>query len=311
MRYRADALALQNFVKGLSWGMGAKDITEKTLEACNDVFADIVNVLLFDGEDVVSQDALAEGSPYSNYTENGKIRAQERDVYKYWNNSQIRIAAIGFENETEEEEDMPLRVINYDAAGYRAQLATDNENKQRYPVVSLVLYYGYKNKWKKAKTLYDRLVIPDRLKKYVHDYGMNLFEIAYLEDEQVARFKSDFKLVADYFVQMRKTGEYTPPTDEIKHVQEMLSLMTALTDDTRFVDTYDKVKGKERITMCTVLDVIEEKGVAKGEIKGEIKGTVRTSQRLGSSYEDTVKLITDEFNLSEEDAKECVKLYWK
>ena len=63
--------------------------------------------------------------------------------------------------------------------------------------------------------------------------------------------------------------------------------------------------------MCTVLDVIEEKGVAKGEIKGEIKGTVRTSQRLGSSYEDTVKLITDEFNLSEEDAEECVKLYWK
>ena len=59
--------------------------------------------------------------------------------------------------------------------------------------------------------------------------------------------------------------------------------------------------------MCTVLDVIEEKGVAKGEIKG----TVRTSQRLGSSYEDTVKLITDEFNLSEEDAEECVKLYWK
>jgi len=27
--------------------MGAKDITEKTLEAYNDVFADIINVLLF------------------------------------------------------------------------------------------------------------------------------------------------------------------------------------------------------------------------------------------------------------------------
>ena len=29
--------------------MGEKDIAEKTLEAYNDVFADIVNVLLFDG----------------------------------------------------------------------------------------------------------------------------------------------------------------------------------------------------------------------------------------------------------------------
>lgn len=298
-------------MKGLSWGIGAKDITEKTLEACNDVFADIVNVLLFDGDDVISQDALAEGSPYSNYTENGKIRTQERDVYKYWNKSQIRIAAIGFENETEEEDDMPLRVINYDAAGYRAQLATDNENKQRYPVVSLVLYYGYKNKWRKAKTLYDRLEIPDRLKKYVHDYGINLFEIAYLEDDQVARFKSDFKLVADYFVQMRKTGEYTPPTDEIKHVQEMLSLMTALTDDTRFVDTYDKLKGKERVTMCTVLDVIEENGVAKGVTKGAIEATVTEAQFYGASYEAAVKRVAEKFGLSEEKAEENVKLYWK
>ena len=32
--------------------MGAKDITEKTLEAYNDVFADIVNVLAFQGEQV-------------------------------------------------------------------------------------------------------------------------------------------------------------------------------------------------------------------------------------------------------------------
>ncbi len=30
--------------------MGQKDIAEKTLEAYNDVFADIVNVLLFNGK---------------------------------------------------------------------------------------------------------------------------------------------------------------------------------------------------------------------------------------------------------------------
>ncbi len=30
--------------------MGEKDIAEKTLEAYGDVFADIINVLMFDGE---------------------------------------------------------------------------------------------------------------------------------------------------------------------------------------------------------------------------------------------------------------------
>ena len=38
--------------------MGAKDITEKTLEAYNDVFADIINVLLFKGKQVVKENEL-------------------------------------------------------------------------------------------------------------------------------------------------------------------------------------------------------------------------------------------------------------
>ena len=250
--------------------MGTKDITEKALEDYNDVFADIVNVLLFNGEEVVRQDQLIEGSPYSNYTENGKIRSQERDIYKYWNHNQLRLAAIGFENETKEEEDMPLRVMSYDAAGYRAQI--NNGKDGRYPVVSLVLYYGYKKKWSKAKTLYDRLEVPDKLKEYVFDYGMNLFEIAYLEDSVVDKFQSDFKFVADYFVQMRKTGKYIAPNEKIVHVQEMLSLMSALTDDTRFTDVYDDIKGKERVSMCTVLDEIETRGIEKGIAKGLEKG---------------------------------------
>lgn len=246
--------------------MGTKDITEKALEDYNDVFADIVNVLLFDGADYVRQEELTEGSPYSNYTENGKIRDQERDIYKYWNNSRIRLAAIGFENETAEESDMPLRVMSYDAAGYRAQIS--NGNDRRYPVVSLVLYYGYKKKWSKAKTLYDRLEVPDKLKEYVFDYGMNLFEIAYLDDSVVDKFQSDFKFVADYFVQMRKTGKYIAPNEKIVHVQEMLSLMSALTDDSRFTDVYDDIKGKERVSMCTVLDEIETRGIEKGIEQG-------------------------------------------
>ena len=67
------------------WGMimGVKDITEKALEEYNDVFSDIVNVLLFNGEEIIGSDELVEASPYSNYTEDGKVRDQERDIYKY------------------------------------------------------------------------------------------------------------------------------------------------------------------------------------------------------------------------------------
>ena len=40
---------------------------------------------------------------------------------------------------------------------------------------------------------------------------MNLFQIAYLSDDQVQMFQSDFKIVADYFVQMRKNHDYIAP----------------------------------------------------------------------------------------------------
>lgn len=278
--------------------MGEKDITEKSLEDCSDVFADIVNVLLFDGEEVIKPDDLVEASPYSNYTANGKVRSQERDICKYWQNSLIRLATIGFENETAEDPDMPLRVISYDAAGYRAQLSSDESNK-RYPVVSLVLYYGYEHKWRKAKTLYDRLEIPEKLKRYVFDYGLNLFDIAFLEDEQVAKFRSDFRLVADYFVQMRRTGTYVPPDDKITHVQEMLSLMSALTEDNEFVDIYDRVKGKERVSMCTFVDEIKEIGKAEGKAEGieltkneDVKNLANyfAEQAPSLSYEEAVKM---------------------
>lgn len=80
--------------------MAEKDIAEKTLEAYNDVFADIVNVLLFQGRPLVKENDLEEESPYSSYKADGKLHAQERDVAKYWRSGFVRIAFYGFENQT-------------------------------------------------------------------------------------------------------------------------------------------------------------------------------------------------------------------
>ena len=43
--------------------MGRMDVTEKILESYNDVFADIVNVLLFNGEAVIKPDELVDQAP--------------------------------------------------------------------------------------------------------------------------------------------------------------------------------------------------------------------------------------------------------
>ena len=258
--------------------MAEKDITEKALVWYNDVFSDIVNNLLFDGKDVVSQSALRDTKTHLPYKSDSKdIRDQDRDNSKIWleEETEIRLSYFGIENETKAEDDEPFRVIGYDGAAYRDQIYyfTDEDGKrhksiERYPVVTLVLYMGYKEHCNKAKTLKEGFTqqVSERMKPFVSNYKINVFEIAYLTDEQVARFHSDFWIVADYFTQMRKNNNYVPSERQLTHVREVLDLMRVLTGDDRFTEHVDEFeKSKEAVTMCKVLDEVQARGIQQGE----------------------------------------------
>ena len=262
--------------------LGQKDITEKILEAYDDVFSDIVNVLLFDGDEVIKQNELDEQAPRSVYKADGKYREIERDVAKRWRKERIRLACVGFENQTEADADMPLRIIGYDGAEYRSQL--NGKQDMRYPVVTMVLYFGYEKHWDKPLRLVQRLHIPERFYPYVNDYKVNLFEIAYLEDEKIKQFQSDFRVVADYFSQKRRTGDYIPSNEQLDHVQETLALLSVMTGDRRFEEAYlsgaESGGDKEVQSMCDVLDRIEKRGLEKGLKKGREEGQVEMALNL-------------------------------
>lgn len=250
--------------------MGQKDIAEKILEAYNDVFSDIVNVLLFNGDQILKENELEDQAPRSAYKADGKYREIERDVAKRWKNKNIRLACIGLENQTEPDADMPLRIIGYDGAEYRAQLNNENQ-RERYPVITLVLYYGYDKHWDKPLSLLERLDVPEKFRPYVNDYKVNLFEIAYLSREQSKLFN---------------------------HVQETLSLMSIMTGDHRFeavLSDDDGSKGVVIKTMCDVLDRIEEKGRMEGrmEEKKEIAINLHSMNMKDTDIANVVKVSLD------------------
>ena len=251
--------------------MAGKDATEKILEAYNDVFSDIVNVLLFQGEEVLKADELEDQAPRSYYKADGKVHEIERDVAKRWKKEQIRLACIGVENQTGIDPDMPLRVIGYDGAEYRAQLL-EKENAVRYPVVTLVLYFGHKKHWNQAKSLLERVDVPEKFRPFVNDYKINLFEIAYLTRKQVELFQSDFRIVADYFVQKREKNDYTPSAQTMKHVQETLQLLSVMTGDHRFEDVCNDQQEGGPQNMCEVLERVENRGIQIGMQKGTQSG---------------------------------------
>ena len=53
-------------------------------------------------------------------------------------------------------------------------------------------------------------------------------------------FKSDFKIIADYFVKRRKIPEYRGSKDTIKHVDEFFKLMKILTNDNEIETVYNE-----------------------------------------------------------------------
>ena len=253
-------------------GNKEKDITQKTLEMYNDVFADIINLLLFNGEKVVTEDSLTDVLQESSLKMDGRIRTQYRDIAKYWHNSKIKLSMFGLENQTKPEKRMPLRVFGYDGAEYVKQAKKENSKEVIYPVITLVLYFGYNSRWNQPKSLFELLEIDEMIKPYVNDFKMNLFEIAYLDREKIDMFKSDFRILADYLYQMRVNKNYVAGDTVIEHVDELLMLMSAMTNDYRFEETINEMKGKEHVTMCEVLDRVEARGMEKGIAKGREEG---------------------------------------
>ena len=84
-----------------------------------------------------------------------------------------------------------------------------------------------------------------------------------IRQAQIQQFKSDFRVVAEFFSQKRKQLDYTPSNQQLQHAKEVLQLFSIMTDDARFEDIYNEEleKGEGGVkTMCDVLDRAMEKG---------------------------------------------------
>ena len=282
--------------------MGERDITQKTLEGYNDIFADIVNVLLFNGEQIIDPDELIDATGFSQYKLNAKVRSQERDVAKFWKNGEIIISTIGLENQTKVDPDMPLRVLSYDGAAYRNQIKVrhrkvegeEHSPDHRHPVVTLVLYFG-REPWNKPTNLLGRVKVPDDLKPFVNDYDINLFEIAHLPKEKRELFRSDFKEVVEACADNSYMGDsdYVPT-----HALELMQALNALAGDSRFEDAYNAIPEEERqkgeVSMGEISDRLIEKGRAQGIQQGheeERTENVISAIKEGLSQEQVMRIF--------------------
>ena len=272
--------------------MGQSDLAMKELTSYSDVAADILNVIVYAGEQVVQKEDL---KPYvtesSIVKTDGKLKRGSRDNCLENIRDGTRYLIIGIENQEDVDYTMPMRVMGYDYAVYERQVeeivAQNKESgvhttvhrilkgQKISPVVTLVLYAGSGEDM--PTELSDMLEMPqdERMKKYIKNYEMNLICLRQLSLEQVERFQSDFRYIAKQMSRAynKKQLKEEMQSDEavLVHTKATLHALMAFTGDERYLAVAKQVKEGET-KMCEILDAVEKEGYEKGVSVGVQQG---------------------------------------
>ena len=277
-----------------------RDVTTKLLEEYPDVFADIGNVNLYGGKPVISPDDLELLPSNLSYQDMaGTHRELRPDIRMRVRTSGIDISIICVENQTGICNTMPVRDMGYEYASYEAQIreikAKNKKDGKNYytreigndqkltPVIPLILYFG-KEPWTTPLSLLDLLAIPENQKQWVEpliqNHYIRLIHLRTQNAETRSMYRSDFRYVVDFLAYQNNMNDYLRfmknDTGTIQHPEALLDVMNALTGDNRYQRVKETLKEhidkKERITMVSFAEELENRGIERGMERGIEKG---------------------------------------
>lgn len=145
---------------------------------------------------------------------------------------------------------------------------------------------------------------------------MYVFDIAFLEDDVIERFRSDFKIVARFFKNRRINQDIADQT-ELKHIEAVLDLLSAFTDDQRYAEVIPAVlesakKGKGA-NMCVVADALVKKGEdigrQEGWEKGRKEGELNLAIKLIKKGKLTISDAVENAGITEEEMAKAIEAY--
>lgn len=262
--------------------MANQDMLSRDFWKDNKRFADLFNTVLFHGKKVIQPSQLMEADSYMS----GSIRTKKKeDVFTEGRADLIRkfvgekeYAIFLLENQSHIHYGMPLRVMLYDALGYKEEWKKkkqENREKKAYrnrdeylsgirkedkmhPVFTLVVYYGEKP-WDGPRSIKEMMVdMPKWMEKSFSDYPMNLLEIRTSEHT----FQNEDVKWLVYMIQHIYQKEIEKMKEECKEVyvaKEVLQLAGEITENKEIIRYVEEHKDKEELNMCEATKQWEEK----------------------------------------------------
>ncbi len=187
-----------------------------------EIFADLFNTWIYDGEQVIRPEALVPAARLLSETianSKGFVKLTRfRDIFKVYRDKDATYIMLGIENQSAIHYAMPLRNMIYDALALLARvrqkqkkhlalkdLKHPDEYLSRFsltdhldPVITLVVYTGSRP-WDGPQSLHEMIKFPnEKLRRYVPDYFINLIVPVKLSEAQLAKLNTELCEVFGY-----------------------------------------------------------------------------------------------------------------
>ncbi len=294
------------------------DNPEKELEDYPDVFADIINVLVYQGADILRPENLRPATVETRYINlSGKLRRQTEDLAKYETIGGKTKVLFLLANQTSPDGRMILRKCGYTGGYYRSQY--NGQSGDVCPVVELVLYWG-KKRWRGKRSIrsyFRGKGLQEEIWSYIDNEKLHVFEMRYLPRETIKKFTSDMRIVLEF---MSDTTDESCFNQKIEHPWALRELLVVLLGNNRYRELEKGFrKDQEAGESCemekggnTVRDWIGEawdKGIEQGLAKG-IEAMVSICHEFGMTFEETALKLKEKFDLADTEVEQEMKLYW-
>ena len=268
------------------------DIIFKDFWRNNERFADLFNVVVFGGKEVIKPEALHEMdtdvSGIIQLKDYKETLSRTRDVIKKTAYG-VEFVVLGIESQQHIHYAMPLRHMVYDAMSYLKEyqeitrkykkdtgkktedefLSKMKKDDRLHPVITLTVYYGEKQ-WDGPYCLKDMIVeMPEEIAAIFSDYKMNLLEV-----RDSAKYVFNNADVQSVFEITRETfaGHFDKIREKYGTKELGADLLTAIGQMTGSKELIRMSRNMEVNNMCTALEKLKEEGKLEGIEVGREEG---------------------------------------
>ena len=270
-----------------------KDTVEKEFVAFPDIAADVINVLLYQGEKVAKAENLLTGPTETIYQGMEKQRSQYEDLCKYeLADGRVKIMYL-IANQSRTDGKMLLRKAGYVGGVYREQYEGKTQNI--FPVIEFVLYWGH-SRWKSSRDihrLFRKRKLSGKAWEYIDELNLHVFEMRYLPEETRKLFQSDMRIVVDFLAE----GNGYRSQRKIAHKAALIRMIKVLSGetDTENIEAWMKEQGireEDEVTVCELFDQYVRQGRTEGRAEG--RAEERTEGRAEGRTEGRAEGRTEE-----------------